>query len=300
MSWPCYVELAQSGELQRRADMAREALSECRICPRDCGVNRPAGETGFCGCDANTVVSSVGPHFGEEPPLVGFGGSGTIFFGGCNLRCIFCQNWELSWGKEGVVVSSERLAEAMLALQRLGCHNVNFVTPSHFVPQILAALAVAAGQGFRLPLVYNTGGYDRIETLCWLDGIFDIYMPDLKYMDGQVARELSTAPDYPEVATQAIAEMHRQVGNLDIDENGIARRGLLVRHLVMPEDKAGTKAAVEFLAGLSKDTYVNIMDQYRPMYRACEVKAIARRPTFEEYRQACRWACEAGLHRGFG
>lgn len=244
------------------------------------------------------MVSSFGPHFGEESPLVGSCGSGTIFFTNCNLRCLFCQNYDISHLGRGEEVSGGQLAAIMLNLQRSGCHNVNLVSPTHFVPQILEALCMAAEEGLRLPLVYNTGGYESSETLALLDGVVDIYMPDAKYWGPEVARLLSEAPDYPEVMRQALKEMHRQVGDLAIDGLGIARRGLLVRHLVLPEGLAGTREVMNFIAKeISPNTYVNVMAQYRPCYRAQEIPELRRPISPEEYRQAVEGALGAGLHR---
>lgn len=297
MSWPAYLELHRTGELARRAATAMRLLEACRVCPRECGARRLDGEAGVCGVTGQAVVSSFGPHFGEEAPLVGRGGSGTIFLTRCNLRCVFCQNSDISQEGEGQVVPAKRLAQMMLELQGMGCHNINFVTPTHQVPQILQALPIAIDGGLRLPLVYNCGGYESVETLRILDGIFDIYMPDFKYADADVAERYSKVADYPKVAKAAFREIHRQVGDLAMDGRGIARRGLLVRHLVLPDGLGGTAEAVRFLADLSKDTYVNIMDQYRPCYRAHEYPLLARHPTRGEIEEAMRLARAAGLHR---
>lgn len=297
MSWPAYLELHQTGELQRRVKTAERLLEPCRVCPRECLTQRLQGETGVCGVADQAMVSSYGPHFGEEGPLVGFGGSGTIFLAHCNLCCVFCQNAEISQGDEGQIVSTKKLAEMMLDLQRMGCHNVNFVTPTHQVPQILKALPIAVGGGLQVPLVYNCGGYEALETLRILDGVIDIYMPDFKYADANVAKQYSNVENYPEIARAAFREMHRQVGDLTLDRRGIARRGLLVRHLVLPNNLAGTAEVVRFLAELSEDTYVNIMDQYRPCYRAHEYPPLARRPTRAELEDAVQLARAAGLHR---
>lgn len=244
------------------------------------------------------MVSSYGPHLGEEAPLVGRHGSGTIFFTNCNLHCAYCQNYTISQLGYGEPVSSHELARIMLSLQRRHCHNINLVSPTHVVPQILEALEVAAGAGLSLPLVYNTGGYDSLETLRLLDGVVDIYMPDMKYADARVAQELSDAPEYPSVNRAAVKEMHRQVGDLEIDRDGIAQRGLLVRHLVLPEGLAGTRETARFLSTeISSNTYVNVMDQYRPCYRATEFRALGRRPSQEEFEQAVREMREAGLAR---
>jgi putative pyruvate formate lyase activating enzyme len=294
---PAYRKLLATGELAARRDAALAMLTQCRLCPRECGVSRTAGETGFCRSGAQAVVASYGPHFGEERPLVGTGGSGTVFFTNCTLRCIFCQNYDISHLGAGQPVTDERLAAMMLELQQRGCHNINLVTPTHFVPQILAGLTIAAQEGLALPLVYNCSGYESVETLGLLDGVVDIYMPDAKYADGEIAEQLSAALDYPERVRAALAEMHRQVGDLEIDAGGLARRGLLVRHLVLPAGLAGTADVMRFLAGLSPDTYVNVMAQYRPCFRAGEVDEISRRPTVAEYRTAVQAALDAGLHR---
>lgn len=294
---PSYIALHESGKLQQRADRALELLRECSVCPRECGADRTEHTECFCGGGEQALVCSAAPHFGEERPLVGSGGSGTIFFAGCNLGCVFCQNNEISHGREGREVSAAELANTMTGLQRRGCHNINFVSPSHVVPQILAALGRAVEQGLSVPLVYNTGGYDSPKTLRLLDGVIDIYMPDAKYADAEVAKRLSGAADYPRVMRAALTEMHRQVGDLQIDDRGIATRGLLVRHLVMPNGLAGTTEIMRFLASLSEDTYVNVMAQYRPCYRAHEYPELSRRITGEEYREAVQAALDAGLHR---
>jgi putative pyruvate formate lyase activating enzyme len=298
MSEPAYLALAHSDELRRRAALAIEPLRTCCLCPRNCNVDRLAEQKGFCQTGSRALVASYGPHFGEESPLVGMQGSGTIFFASCNLRCVFCQNYEISHRIEGEEIEPADLATIMLRLQRMGCHNINFVTPSHVVPQILAALEIAGAGGLCVPLVYNSGGYDSLEELRLLDGIVDIYMPDLKCMDRAVAREYLTAEDYPEVAQAAIREMHRQVGDLVVDSRGIAVRGLWVRHLVMPNGLAGTEAAMRFLADeISHDTYVNVMNQYRPCGRAREYPLLHSALTAQEYRAAVEAARRAGLHR---
>jgi putative pyruvate formate lyase activating enzyme len=273
-------------------------LLSCRVCPRHCGVNRMSGERGFCLSGAQAVVCSAAPHFGEERPLVGNGGSGTIFFTSCNLKCVFCQNYEISHLMEGREVSTSELGEIMIALQKMGTLNINFVTPTHFIPQIIAAVEWAAENGLHVPLVYNTGGYDSVESLQILDGIIDIYMPDMKFMDSDVCRDLMSAPDYPDVVKAAVREMHRQTGDLEIGPDGAATRGLLVRHLVMPEGSAGTREVMRFLAReISPHTYVNIMDQYRPCGRALEFKGIGRSVTKAEYLEAVQIASEEGIER---
>jgi len=297
MSWPAYLELHKQGELEARAEAAERLLEPCRVCPRECLAQRLQGEIGVCGVAAKAMISSHGPHYGEERPLVGYGGSGTIFLAHCNLCCVFCQNYEISQQGEGQVVTVEDLAQMMLSLQRLGCHNINFVTPSHQVPQILRALPIAVEGGLDVPLVYNCGGYESLETLRLLEDVFDIYMPDFKYAEAAKAQQYSRVENYPEIAKAALREMHRQVGDLVMDRRGVARSGLLVRHLILPNNLAGTGEIVRFLAELSEDTYVNIMAQYRPCYRAHEYPLLARQPTRAEYEEAVRLARAAGLHR---
>ncbi|MFZ1956523.1 MAG: radical SAM protein [Desulfobacterales bacterium] len=293
-----YIRLIEQGKLAEKIRSVRSMLHACTLCPRECRVDRLAGQTGVCKTGAHAWVSSYTPHYGEEAPLVGTNGSGTIFFTHCNLLCIFCQNFDISHEGIGQEVSAEQLAAIMIDLQRMGCHNINFVTPSHVVWQILEALAIAAENGLRVPLVYNSGGYDRVETLQLLEGVFDIYMPDFKFWDPRVAEETCNAPDYPEVARNALREMHRQVGDLVIDGNGIARRGLLVRHLVLPESLAGTREIMRFIADdISTNTYVNIMTQYRPCGRAAEVRELAAYPTDTDFQKARRAAMEAGIRR---
>ncbi len=298
MPHPAYLDLPRS-ELSRRIDEGLRALECCRVCPRDCDVNRLQDQTAICRAGRRARVSSYFPHFGEEDCLRGWNGSGTIFFGWCNLRCVFCQNWETSQEGAGDEVTPQELAAMMLELQARGCHNINFVTPTHFVPNIVQALRTAIRLGLRIPLVYNCGGYEPVEIVRLLDGIVDIYLPDYKYTDGAMAEKFSSgARDYPEVAAAAIEEMHRQVGELLVDENGIALRGLMIRHLVMPNNIAGTDKFVRWVARrLTPSTYVNIMPQYRPEHRAFEYPEIARPITAAEYRQAIAWAREAGLTR---
>jgi putative pyruvate formate lyase activating enzyme len=292
-----YLGLLRSGELRRRTELALARLESCDVCARECGVNRrERPEKAGCHTGARALVSSYGPHFGEEDPLVGSHGSGTIFFTWCNLRCQFCQNYEISQGGEGHEVEPEDLARMMLSLQAQGCHNINLVSPSHVVPQILVALLIAATAGLGLPLVYNSGGYDSLKTLALLDGVVDIYMPDIKYADDDVARRYSKVKNYPAVNQAAVREMHRQVGDLTMDSRGVARRGLLVRHLVLPEGLAGTADIVRFLRDdISANTYINVMAQYRPCYRAASLPPLDRRITGEEFREAERLAGEAGL-----
>jgi putative pyruvate formate lyase activating enzyme len=270
-------------------------LADCRICPRNCGVDRLAGETGFCRIPADPLVSSAGPHFGEESVLVGRGGSGTIFFAGCNLACVFCQNFEISHLLDGRSVTHRELAATMLRLQEMGCENINFVTPSHVVPQIMVALEIARNEGLEIPTVYNSGGYDKVETLRLLDGIIQIYMPDAKYFDPAAAQKYSSAKDYPEIVKAALKEMHRQVGDLEI-RNGVATRGLLVRHLVMPGMTEDSLRVIDFLAEeISRNTYINVMGQYRPCYHAERFAEIDRRPLREEVERVRHYAQGKGL-----
>ena len=277
---------------------AKAVLEECCLCPRHCGVNRLAGESGKCRVTSQVAVSSYGPHFGEEAPLVGRHGSGTIFFACCNLQCIFCQNYTISHFGEGSVVDNEELARMMLSLQSSGCHNVNLVSPTHVVPYILEALELAVSRGLHLPIVYNSGGYDSVETLKLLDGVVDIYMPDMKYSDEKTAERFSGVKNYPEVNRAAVKEMHRQVGGLQIDGQGVAQRGLLVRHLVLPNGLAGTEAVVRFLAQeVSTNTYLNVMAQYHPCYQAFDIPQLARPVSREEFNEAVDLAHRQGLHR---
>jgi len=304
-AWPSYLPLAQSGELARRAQAAREMLRACSICPRACGVDRLAGERGVCRQGAAPVVASWNRHRWEEPPISGTRGSGTIFFSGCVGRCLFCQNWPISQLGHGQEVSETRLAEMMLELQGQGAHNINLVTATHFVPAVLAALDVAAREGLRLPLVYNCGGYERVETLRLLDGVVDVYLPDAKYADDAVARRLSGFPDYVAVNRAALREMHRQAGDeLTLDEDGLARRGLIVRHLVLPGGLAGTAEVLRWIAGeLSPRVPVSLMAQYFPAYRALddqpEDPALGRPITPDEYQAALEAFDAAGLERGW-
>jgi len=296
MREPGYLALERSGELERREKALWAMLERCTLCPRYCSANRTAGQQGICGIANTFKVASSGPHFGEERPLVGRGGSGTIFFSNCNLLCAFCQNWEINHRGDGRQTSHADLARTMLALQRAGCHNINLVTPTHVVPHIVRALRIAIAEGLRLPLVYNTNSYDTLEMIRLLDGIVDIYLPDFKYQDATVAARFSRgARDYPGHTAAAIKEMYRQVGILKLTD-GIAYRGLLIRHLVLPENLAGTDGFVRWVASeLGEETHVNIMGQYRPQHRAREYPPLSRRPTQEELAQAMRWAREAGL-----
>jgi putative pyruvate formate lyase activating enzyme len=296
---PAYLELLRSGELERRAARAYERLADCDLCARDCRVNRFETLNGVvCRTGEHAVVHGASPHFGEEDCLRGRRGSGTIFFSHCNLRCVYCQNWEISQAGVGEEMTPGGIARLMLALQARGCHNINLVSPSHVVAQVLAAVWTAAREGLRLPIVYNTGGYDSAAGLALLDGVVDIYMPDLKYADSRTAQRYSHVRHYVEVNRAAVSEMHRQVGDLVLDGKGIAQRGLLVRHLVLPGDLAGTRAVLEFLAReISPDTWVNLMAQYRPCYRASRYPDLAQALTSAEYRAARLAAKEVGLRR---
>jgi len=295
---PSYIEAHRKGKLTENRDKAFKILENCRLCPRECEVNRLEDEKGTCRTGRLAVVSSFNPHFGEETPLVGNHGSGTIFMTNCNLLCVFCQNWEISHLAEGREVSSKKMADMMLSLQRQGCHNINFVTPTHVVPQVLDALPYAIEGGLNVPMVYNTGGYDKVESLKLLDGIFDIYMPDFKFWDPEMAKQYLKAPDYPERAREALKEMHHQVGDLELDENGVALRGIILRHLIMPGGLAGTRELMRFVAKeISPNTYVNIMDQYRPCGNAYKYPPIDRSITHDEYEEALKAAEEEGITR---
>ncbi len=295
---PAYRKAYEKGLFPDIIQKANDMLESCTVCPRNCGVDRTQDEKGFCEAGYLPEVSSYAPHFGEESPLVGHQGSGTIFLTHCNLGCLFCQNYSISHAGEGRKIPIQKLAKVMVELQRLGCHNINFVSPTHFVPQILESLPQAIGMGLDVPLVYNTGGYDSVETLRLLDGVFDIYMPDFKYSKWEISEKYSQAPDYPLIAKQAIKEMFRQVGDLQIDEQGIAFCGLLVRHLVLPAGLAGTRDAMRFLATeLSQNTYVNIMDQYYPCGNIPLDSPLRRRITSEEYNESIAIAKEEGITR---
>lgn len=295
---PAYLRLQSQGQLENRIEALFQKLKRCDLCPRKCGANRLKDEKGVCKTGRKAILSSFGPHFGEESPLVGRSGSGTIFFSFCNLGCIFCQNYDISHLGHGDLVEEKYLAEVMLRLQEMGCHNINFVTPTHVTPQIVRGLSLAIEKGLNLPLVYNSGGYDCVETLKILDGIFDIYMPDFKYSDSHAAKRFSNAPDYPEVAKMALREMHRQVGDLVVDSGGIAQKGLLIRHLVLPEDQAGTWEVMKFISReLSPHSYVNVMQQYRPEYRACENPPLDRSITKAEFLKAIKIAKDNGIER---
>jgi len=294
---PAYLSLHRSGELKKRGEELWSIMESCELCPRQCGAGRLDGEEGFCHSSSQLEISAHHPHFGEERPLVGQGGSGTIFLTNCSLRCVFCINWEISQGGRGKPGTIEDMAEMMLHLQKIGCHNINFVTPTHYSAHILLAVDAAAGKGLRVPLVYNTCGWERVEILKKLDGIVDIYLPDFKYSDSEMAAKYSSDADtYPEFTKAALLEMHRQVGVAKPAGDGLMYRGLMIRHLVMPNGVSGTRKVIEWIAkNLPKDTYLNIMSQYRPMYKAFGYPEISRRITRKEYSEAVDRAKEAGL-----
>ncbi|MEA3489391.1 MAG: radical SAM protein [Candidatus Omnitrophota bacterium] len=297
---PSYLKLHKNGKLAKIKDRLISELENCELCPRNCKVDRLKGETGFCKTGRNVLVSSYNLHFGEEPPLVGTGGSGTIFFTWCNLGCIFCQNFSISHLGEGHEVKPQDLADIMLSLQQRGAHNINFVTPTHVIAQIVEALIPAIEKGLKLPLVYNSGGYDKPETLMKIAGIFDIYMPDAKYSDEHHSGKYSGAGDYWQICRKALVEMHKQVGGLVINEKDIAERGLLIRHLVLPNGIAGSFEILDFIAEkLSRDSYVNIMEQYHPCFKADRHEDLSRRITMGEFKEVLDHAVKAGLHRGF-
>lgn len=297
---PSYISELSLEELKDRANSLYELFENCNLCPNKCGVDRRVNNNGICRSGYKPMISSYGPHFGEEPPLVGRFGSGTIFFTNCNLDCKFCQNYDISHLGIGREVTVEELADMMLYLQNRGCHNINFVTPTHFTPQIVDALIIAREKGLEIPLVYNCGGYESVSTLKLLDKIIDIYMPDIKYSNDKSALLYSGAPNYWEIVKSAIKEMYRQVGDLVISSFGIAKRGLLIRHLVLPNDVAGSKKVLEFIVKeISIDSYVNIMDQYRPTYLAHKFPKISRPITNDEYFFVVKYAQKLGLYRGF-
>ena len=297
-SEPVYIKTFRQGLLKDKVKKAYKSLSFCTLCPRLCKVDRIAGQTGKCKTGKDAWVSSYNSHFGEEAPLVGSKGSGTIFFTHCNLLCLFCQNFDISHEGQGREISTKQLADIMLYLQNSGCHNINFVTPSHVVPQILAALETAIAKGLRVPLVYNSSGYDRVKTLKLLEGIIDIYMPDFKFWNANIAEQTCNARDYPEVAQKAFKEMHRQVGDLITDKSGIAKRGLLIRHLVLRNNLAGTREIMRFISSqISANSYVNIMSQYRPCGRAGEIEALSAPLSKKDYQSALQAAKEEGITR---
>jgi len=295
---PFYINSYKEGKFKEKITTLCGILENCEICPRNCRVNRLKDEKGYCRSGKNLMISSFSPHFGEEEPLVGTGGSGTIFLTNCNLLCVYCQNYDISHLGYGKTVSEDEAADYMINLEEQGCHNINLVTPTHFTPQLVKAIELAINKGLSLPIVWNCGGYESVNTIKLLDGIVDIYMPDMKYGPVESAKKYSDAPDYFERCKEAVIEMHRQVGDLMI-KDGLAYRGLLVRHLVLPNNAAGSNEILEFIAEkVSKNTYVNIMDQYRPMYKAHEYEKLRRRPNFEEYKEVVEIAKKLGLERG--
>ena len=297
---PSYFSLYGTGELRNRVRVLEGFLEPCLLCPRGCRAHRLKGGIGYCGAGPELMVSSAFPHFGEEPPLVGHHGSGTIFLTHCNLRCVFCQNYDISHLGKGDPVTPSEMARVMIRLQEMGCHNINFVTPTHYAPQIAASLLKAVEMGLRIPIVYNCSGYESLEVIRLLERIIDIYMPDAKYMDESVSKRFSNAPDYPEVLKGVLKEMHRQVGDLSINSEGMAERGLLIRHLVMPGGTASSEEVFKFIAQeVSASSYVNIMDQYRPEYRAREYPEINRRIIHKEYLEVIQVARRFRLYRGF-
>lgn len=295
---PGYLKLFESGELLRRVGLLNKMLENCVLCPHQCKVNRVKGERGYCKTLSNVVVSGAEPHFGEEEELVGHNGSGTIFFSHCNLRCAFCQNYEISYCGEGVEMTARELSEVMLSLQRRGCHNINLVSPSHIVPQVVEAVYIASGEGLSIPILYNSGGYDLSDTLKLLEGVVDIYMPDIKFSSDELASRYIGVKEYYKTARAAVKEMYKQVGNLLVDTDNIAYKGLMIRHLVLPQNLAGTEEIMRFIAEeLSRDVYVNIMAQYYPEHKAYGIPELSRRITKEEYRRAVEAAKKAGLTR---
>lgn len=298
--YPKYLKTYQDGSLQEKADRLYGELENCAICPRNCRVNRLENKIGFCKTGKKAMVYSYMSHYGEEPAISGENGSGTIFFSHCNLRCLYCQNYEFSQLAKGKEVEEEELTSFMLELQKQGCHNINFVTPTHVIAQILKALILAIPRGLNIPLVYNTSGYDSVETLKLLDGIFDIYLPDARYADSKIALKFSQAEDYPAVNQKALQEMHRQVGVSQLNQTGIIESGLIIRHLVLPDNLSGTDEIMRFIASkLSKDTYISLMSQYFPCYKAEDYPEISRRVSRQEYQKAMDIMHGCGLHNGW-
>lgn len=299
LKYPRYLNIKEE-EFDRRIKKAYKLLSSCEVCPRKCRVNRLEGERGFCRSSEEVIVSSYNAHFGEEPPLVGYFGSGTIFFTNCNLKCVYCQNYPISQLGNGNKVTLQDLANIMLTLQKRKCHNINLVTPTHFVPQILKSLKLAIKMGLHIPIVYNTSGYDSVNTLKLLDGVVDIYLPDARYANNEIARKYSSAPGYFEIMKKALKEMHRQVGELALDKTGVARSGLIVRHLVLPDGLSGTRKIMRFIAReISPHTYISLMAQYFPAYQAGQFPSLSRRINREEYREALQAFKEEGLGNGW-
>ncbi len=291
-----YINLLKNGELEKRVEESKKLLEDCRVCPRNCLVDRTKDELGFCKTGKNVYVASYFPHKGEEFPIRGYSGSGTIFFSYCNLGCVYCQNYDISQLGEGYLLTPEDIADIMVELQERGCHNINWVTPSHIVPQLIEATYLAAKKGLKIPIVYNTSSYDSLESLRLLDGIVDIYLADLKYLKEEYGRKYSKVKNYPEVAKNAIKEMYRQVGDLRVDKKGIAYRGLLVRHLVLPNNISNTEEVLNFLKSVSPNIHVNIMPQYFPTYRAYEYPELSRSIYIDEYEKALKYAEKLGLN----
>lgn len=295
---PSYARSAEEGILEERLERLESMLSRCELCPRGCGADRTAGDLGYCKAPHGLYISSAFQHFGEESPLVGSRGSGTIFLTHCNLKCVFCQNYNISVYGDGSPYSYGGVAELMIRLQEAGCHNINLVTPTHYVPQLIRALLIAVGRGLSIPLVYNCGGYESLEVIKLLDGIVDIYMPDIKFLDPAKAKKYCRAEDYPRVVKEVVREMHRQVGDLEIDGEGLAWRGLLIRHLVVPSSVEDTKNILRFIKDeISEDAYVNIMSQYRPCHRAGDFPELSVRPGGGEFSEALKLARTLGLTR---
>ena len=298
--YPSYLELIKSGEIDKRIEELYRLASPCKLCPRRCKAKRKEGNVGFCGASLEAKVSSYDLHFGEEPPISGYRGSGTIFFTGCNMGCVFCQNYTISHYRHGSDVTVEKLANMMLYLQRSGAHNINLVTPTPHLPAIVEAVKLAGERGLRIPIVYNTGGYELPEVLELLEGIVDIYMPDMKYGNSEMAKKYSKAPRYVEFCKESLKVMHKQVGVLELDRDGVARRGLLVRHLVLPNGIAGTREVFRFIAEeVSRDTFISLLSQYYPAYRAYEFKELSRRITREEFEEAKALLQEFGLRNAY-
>jgi putative pyruvate formate lyase activating enzyme len=298
--YPAYLESYDNGKLNRIIEATFKMLGSCCICPRKCKIDRLNDKRGFCRIGLKPQVCSFMPHHGEEPAISGKRGSGTIFFSGCNMACVYCQNYEFSQLDEGSGVGDEELADFMLQLQEIGCHNINLVTPTHILPQILKALSLAIPKGLKIPLVYNTGGYECFKIIKLLDGIVDIYLPDMRYADNDMAIQYSCAPDYPKFNQEALKEMHRQVGTAQLDNEGIIKKGIIIRHLVLPHNISGTDRIMKFIAQeLSKDTYISLMSQYFPCYKANRFKEISRRITYKEYADAKRAMEKYGLHNGW-
>ncbi len=296
---PAYLGLSKIN-WKNKIDAAKDLMSPCRLCPRECGVDRLSGEKGTCKAGNIAEVSSHNDHHGEEPPISGWNGSGTIFFTHCNLRCLFCQNYPISHLGNGSETSADQLAAMMIKLQKRGCHNINFVTPTHMMPFIIEAMPIAVSNGFKLPLLYNCGGYESKDALKILDGVIDIYLPDMKYSDNEAAKKLSSCPDYVEHNQKAVLEMHRQVGDLKTDDAGIAQRGLIIRHMVLPRGLAGSEKILEFIAKkISANTAISLMSQYFPAYKATEINEISRSPSPEEYEQAVQALEKYGLANGW-